>query len=45
MNFELKQETMKFISEMFEKITPTHMFFLISVFALYVALIAIKNKK
>lgn len=45
MILEFKKETMEFIIEIFEKITHTHMFFLVSVLALYVALVAIKNKK
>ena len=45
MNIDLKNSTMDFISIFFEKITPTHMFFLVSILALYVALVAIRGKK
>jgi len=45
MDVDLKNGTMEFFSNFFEQITPTHMLFLVCIFALYIALVAIKNKK
>ncbi len=45
MDIKIEGETLNNILLVFDKITPTHMFFVISITALFVALTAVKSKK